>query len=342
MVREGAVMRVLAVAPITLAGLIANAREWHRFASFCVGASPIAFAVVIVHLSLHLPPEGASRYLAAACLLLGFANIVLPYSLRGLVLFNLAYVTAAFAANVWGGPAHPTNNLDFLVLLAIIGCSTLPLAYRFECLRQHNFLLALRAEATSSELRAANERLRDLSDRDSLTGLANRRCFTRVFNEMIVQRGREDNSVGRPSCRVAVMMIDLDYFKAFNDTHGHTAGDECLRMVGHELGSILDCEGGVASRYGGEEFVVAMFEEQAGDIGRIAEDIRHAIATLLLPVGRSGRSLITASIGIGFATLDQGASLDELIENADAALYNAKRAGRNRVKVIELETEDAA
>ncbi|MEM7666448.1 MAG: GGDEF domain-containing protein [Pseudomonadota bacterium] len=337
MVREGAVLRVLAVAPITLVGLIASANKWHQIASFCVGASPIAFATVIVHLSLHLPPESAARYLAAAAIMLGLANIVLPYALRGLILFDLAYLTAAFAANVWGRPDNPTHNLDFLVLLAIIGCSTLPLAWRFERLRQHNFLLTLRSNATSIELLTANERLRDLSDRDPLTGLPNRRCFARVFDEMVESRRLEDASADGPSRRIAVMMIDLDHFKAFNDTHGHTAGDECLSMVGHELASIVDRENAIAARHGGEEFVIAVVEEADGDIGRVAEDVRHQIATLLLPVGRSGRSMITTSIGVAIAALDQTVSRDALLETADAALYDAKRAGRNRIKAIEIE-----
>lgn len=341
MVKEGAVLRVLAVAPITLLGLIASANKWHQVASFCVGASPIAFAMVIVHLSLHLPADGAARYLAAAAILLGLANIILPYSLRGLILFDFAFVVAAFAASVWSEPGSPTNNLDFLVLLGIIACATLPLAWRFERLRQHNFLLAQRSEATSKELRAANERLRDLSDRDPLTGLANRRCFQRVFDEMVEEQRLNDAITGRPAGRIAVMMIDLDHFKAFNDTHGHKAGDECLSMVGHELASIIERENGIAARYGGEEFVVAICEEADGDIGRIAENVRHRIATLLLPVGRSGRSIITASIGIGFMLLDQMVSRDAILETADVALYNAKRAGRNRVKVIEIEPDPA-
>jgi len=340
MVQEGAILRVLAVAPITLIGLIAGARKWTSIASFCVGASPIAFAVVIVHLSMHLPPESAARYLAAASLLLGFANIVLPYSLRGLVIFDLAYITAAFATNVWSGSGDPTHNLDFLMQLAIIALATVPVAHRFERLRQHNFLLNLRARITSSELLEANERLRALSERDPLTGLANRRCFKREFDELLEKCECDGTTDAKPHRRIALMMIDLDHFKAFNDTHGHQAGDECLRMVGRELAQLLDHVDGIAARYGGEEFIAAVCEETLGDVGRVAEDIRHRISTLLVPVGASGRSLVTTSIGIALAPIAGDICRDDLIKTADAALYKAKRAGRNRVKAIEIESPD--
>ncbi|MEM8724851.1 MAG: GGDEF domain-containing protein [Pseudomonadota bacterium] len=338
MVKEGAILRVLAVAPITLFGLIASARKWHAVASFSVGASPIAFAVVIVHLSLHLPPESSARYLAAAALLMGFANIILPFALRGLVLFNIGYIAAAFAVNMWSGPGNAAHNLDFLVLLTIIACATIPIAHRFERLRQNNFLLNLRARVTSRELLEANERLRALSERDPLTGLPNRRCFERVFEELVEQRLWGNTTEAPPKGRIAVMMIDLDHFKAFNDTHGHQAGDECLRLVGHELGSLLDNADGVAARYGGEEFVAALYEETHGDIGRIAEQVRDRISTLLIPVGPSGRSIVTTSIGVALAPLDSEVSREELIKTADAALYDAKRAGRNRVEAIEIDS----
>ncbi|MEL7218694.1 MAG: GGDEF domain-containing protein [Pseudomonadota bacterium] len=339
--KEGAVIRILAVAPITLLGLVASARRWTRITAFCVGAAPIAFASVIVHLGVHLPPEDTAKYLAAVCMLVGFANFVLPFSMRGLIIFDIGYIAIAFATNIWSGPGDPAYNLDFLVLLAIIAIATIPIAHRFEKLRQHNFLLNLRARITSHKLLEANERLTALSERDPLTGLPNRRCFQREFDELVEARlcpeNPDANANATPRCRIAVLMIDLDHFKAFNDTHGHQAGDECLRLVGRELAQSLDHVDGIATRYGGEEFVAAVCEETLGDVGSVAEEVRHKISSLLIPVGASGRSIVTASIGIALASIDGDIDRDELIKTADAALYNAKRSGRNRVKAIELE-----
>ncbi len=337
MVKEGAVLRVLAVAPLTLIGLFASARRWNNVAAFCVGAAPVAFAVVIVHLALHLPPHASARYLAAAALLMGFANMILPFTLRGLVVFDIAYIAAAFAVNVWSFSGDPAQNLGYFVLLVIISGATLFVAHRLEALRQNNFLLNLRARITSEELLAANERLQALSDRDPLTGLANRRCFEREFDEMVEREICGGARRGSTPCQIAVLMIDLDHFKAFNDTHGHQAGDECLRIIGHELSAALQHVGGIVARYGGEEFVGAVCEDTPGDIARAAEDIRRTIASQPIPVGGPGRSLVTGSIGVALAPLEGEICRDALIKTADAALYAAKRSGRNRVETIAID-----
>ena len=340
MIEEGAILRVLAVAPITLLGLVAGAREWKTLTAFCVGASPIAFAVVIVHLSLHLPAETAARYLTAPALLLGFANLALPYSLRGLVVFDIAFIAATLVTGIASHPVDPLHHLDFVILELIIALGTIQLARRFEQLRQHNFLLTMRARTTSSELLQANRQLRDLSNRDALTGLANRRFFNRLFDEMVEERHCANMFGSQQDCRIAILMIDIDHFKSFNDTHGHQAGDEALRIVGHELASILECADGIAARYGGEEFIAAVCETGDDEVSRIAEDIRERIATRLVPVGRSGRSVITASIGVALTQLDATPQREDLIRVADEALYNAKRDGRNQVRVIPVERPD--
>ncbi|WP_298471259.1 GGDEF domain-containing protein [uncultured Erythrobacter sp.] len=336
--RDGFVYRVLAVCPITLVGLYAASRRWTILTKICMTAAPSAFIAVLVVLAVNLPPENTAQYLTATPLIVGLANIVMPYTMRELVLFNAALIVTAATALVLGSPFPLVAYLDYLVLLTVVALSTLPIALRFERLRQRNFVLNLRSTMTSEKLLQANERLRALSERDPLTGLPNRRCFERVFEEMVEQRLWANTTDGKPQGRIAVLMIDLDHFKAFNDTHGHQAGDGCLRLVGHELGSLLDKAGGVAARYGGEEFVAAVYEEALGDIGRVAEEVRHRISTMLVPVGPSGKSIVTTSIGIALAPMDGEVNREDLIETADAALYNAKRAGRNRVKAIEIDS----
>lgn len=336
MVGEGAALRVLAVAPITFLGLIASSRNWKQVAAFSVGASLIAFAAVVVHLSLHLPPESSARYLAAAALLMGFANITLPFSIRGLVVFNLAYTAAAYLTLLVGGQHQLGDKLDFLVLLAIIGGATMLLAFRFERLRQNNFLLTLQARTTSLELMEANSQLSDLSYRDPLTGLPNRRFFKRLFTEMLEEQACPSEDWVGPLHRPAMLMIDIDHFKAFNDTHGHVTGDEALRIVGHELAARMQQIDGIAARFGGEEFVAAVCVPSREDAERIAEDIRAGIGALLVPVWPSGKSVITASIGAAIAPTGECATREDLIAHADAALYEAKRSGRDQVRAVEI------
>ncbi|MEP3051824.1 MAG: GGDEF domain-containing protein [Erythrobacter sp.] len=338
MVREGAILRIFAVAPVTLLGLYAASKKWPKVLSFCIGAAPVIFSAAIVHLSVHLSAGPASRYLSATALTIGLANIVLPYSMRGLIAFNIAYIGVTYAA-LWyatGGPI--TGNLDYLIVLAIMTCSTLPLAYRFELLRQRNFLLSLRAQATSDELTIANLKLRELSERDPLTGMPNRRYFEKAFANDVAAIGNiGDAEAVLTRGRVAVMMIDLDHFKTFNDTHGHQAGDNCLQLVSRSLERIFEPANGVVARYGGEEFVAAIREREAGDAQRLAEEVRTAIETLQLPSGPSGQTSVTTSVGVALSAAAIALPREELIEMADAALYSAKRNGRNRVEIIEVE-----
>ncbi|MDJ0642955.1 MAG: diguanylate cyclase [Erythrobacter sp.] len=339
--QDGFVYRVLAVCPITLLGLYAASRRWTLLTKICLTAAPSAFIAVLVVLAVTAMPEDTAKYLSAMPLIVGLANIVMPFTMRGLFVFDCTLILTAIATLVLSSPFPLVAYLEYVVLLTVVAFSTLPIALRFERLRQRNFLLNLRAETTSHELRAANERLQALSDRDHLTGLANRRCFDRVFDELIEQRAHKSLATDVPPSRIAMLMIDLDHFKAFNDTYGHTSGDECLRIVGHELASIIEREDGVVARYGGEEFVATLCEETPGAVARVAEEIRQRISTMLVPVAPSGRSIVTTSIGIALSEFDGDVNRQHLIKTADAALYNAKRAGRNRVEAIELGPESA-
>jgi diguanylate cyclase (GGDEF)-like protein len=335
MVREGLLLRLLAVAPITLLGLIAGVRRWPQTLAFCVGASPIAFMAVIIHLSLYLPPEYAARYLVATVLVVGLGNIMLPYSLRGLLVYDGSAILVAMAVLAANDSAGLLNYLDYLILLALVGAATLPIAHRYESLRQHNFLLNLRARIVSHELFNANQALHILSESDPLTGIANRRCFEREFDELVA--ASRAAAAYSEQDRIAVMMIDLDYFKSFNDTHGHQAGDACLCLVANSLQSLFDEAGGIVARYGGEEFIAAFCVTDTGTAQTLGEEVRETIATVLMPVSEQDRSLVTASIGVGIAPVAADLPREELIEMADAALYSAKGRGRNRVEWTEAE-----
>ena len=176
------------------------------------------------------------------------------------------------------------------------------------------------AEASSALSRAYSQRAVEAqASTDSLTGLPNRRYFDE-FCGLLARRRRADDAVG-------VLMIDIDKFKVLNDRYGHATGDEVLRAVG---GAIIAAvrEDDVPARYGGEEFVVLLRNptpEVALDVG---ERVRSAVAGL--DMGRLGVRAVSVSVGVAVARhADQ--SIDELIAQADRALYQAKRAGRDRV-----------
>jgi diguanylate cyclase (GGDEF)-like protein len=324
---EGALLRTLLVAPLTLLGLVAVSKEMPRATQFFLGTSMIFFACVVVHLGTHLPEEFSPRYLMVMALMPALANIIMPLPPRSLVHFCIAFVLATFVTMAASEPTELFSRLDYFLIMILSSVATIPIVQRLEKLNRQNFLLNLQHRLDAEELVEANRLLHELSERDPLTGMPNRRCFERVFNEGCYMTPEAD--IGR----VALMMIDLDHFKAFNDRHGHQAGDHCLRLVSSELtGAFGSCEGLVA-RYGGEEFIGVLQEREPGDALALAERIRLAIEAL--PGRADGQPLITASIGLATTPGKVRLAREEMIEMADAALYSAKRAGRNRVEIVE-------
>jgi diguanylate cyclase (GGDEF)-like protein len=166
------------------------------------------------------------------------------------------------------------------------------------------------------------ETLRGQSIRDSLTGLYNRRYLEESL-------AREIDRARRRGIPVAVLMLDVDHFKRFNDTHGHEAGDAVLANVGEVLKRLSRGED-VACRYGGEEFVLVLPECPTDVASRRAEEIREAVRQLPLRVRGDSIEGITVSIGVaGFP--DHGDDGPTVVAAADAALYRAKAEGRDRV-----------
>ena len=168
-------------------------------------------------------------------------------------------------------------------------------------------------------LRAA---LRAQSIKDPLTGLFNRRYLEETLQ-------REELRAKRMGAPVSVVMVDLDHFKAFNDAHGHQAGDQVLRLAAEELRSSIRGED-IACRYGGEEFTLIL--PGAGLEQALARAERVRIALNQLRLAAAGRTLPSLTASLGVATLpDHGEDWAEVLQRADAALYRAKETGRNRV-----------
>jgi len=166
------------------------------------------------------------------------------------------------------------------------------------------------------------EALRSQSIRDPLTGLYNRRYLTEMLDREIRRAVRAEQSLG-------ILMLDLDHFKNFNDTYGHEAGDTVLRETASFLGKSIRVED-IACRFGGEEFVVILPTADLNAAHARAERIRSKLREMT--VLHQGQSLGMITISVGVAALpEHGTSAKELIEAADAALYRAKREGRDRV-----------
>jgi diguanylate cyclase (GGDEF)-like protein len=186
-------------------------------------------------------------------------------------------------------------------------------------------LMAIQIQRVILALRAAQDALALIAKTDALTGLLNRRGFDEAALQAFTDPGRADKPI-------AALMCDIDLFKAINDKHGHEFGDLVLIDVARIIRSSLHDRDTVIGRQGGEEFVVLLPGLGMHEAREVAEDIRKACAAWLFDgEGRCAR--ITLSIGIAIAFVER-ATLRELIGQADAGLYQAKRAGRNRVDVV--------
>ncbi len=166
------------------------------------------------------------------------------------------------------------------------------------------------------------ERVEDLAIRDSLTGLYLRRhLLERLNTEISRHLGSED--------QLSFLMIDLDYFKKYNDRFGHTAGDIVLKTIALILLDMFNAPGEIVCRYGGEEFCVLLPDCSKRRAGQLAEELRKRIAgqTIIL---RREKTNITVSLGVASFPVDAH-SKEELVQKADAALYEAKASGRNQV-----------
>jgi diguanylate cyclase (GGDEF)-like protein len=175
------------------------------------------------------------------------------------------------------------------------------------------------------ELIAANERLTVMASIDMLSGLANRRGFqSRLDFEWMKARQQNDRDL-------SLLMIDVDHFKLFNDTYGHPEGDACLGRVGEALAGIAAQNFGFAGRYGGEEFCLLLPNTDVQRALQIGETVRLAIQALAMPHCTSSHQTVTVSVGVACTDPNDAHGPGDLIEAADAALYAAKRRGRNTV-----------
>ncbi|RME42419.1 MAG: diguanylate cyclase [Deltaproteobacteria bacterium] len=186
------------------------------------------------------------------------------------------------------------------------------------------FSVALARIRTQLTLKRTHEQLQHLAAYDPLTELMNRRTFMNCLEQEIVRARRH-------RFQLALLLLDIDFFKKVNDHHGHLAGDEVLRRVGEVIQGTLR-RSDLAGRFGGEEFCVCMPNTTLSEAKIAAERLREAIARLTFYADDESPFHVTCSIGI--AAYDEGISKrDELIQRADEALYRAKGGGRNRVEI---------
>jgi diguanylate cyclase (GGDEF)-like protein len=190
--------------------------------------------------------------------------------------------------------------------------------------------LIMRRSIELKQSKRISFQLDKLSNTDELTGIGNRRSFDNTFvNEW--QRSIRDKKA------IALMMIDIDFFKLYNDNYGHLIGDDSLRKVAQALDTCIKRPADSVWRYGGEEFIAIL--PSTDDAFFVAENCRKAIEKLNIPHATSSvRNIITVSIGVCICVPDQNSDAKQFIDNVDKALYQAKNSGRNKVCIYTKET----
>jgi diguanylate cyclase (GGDEF)-like protein len=190
-------------------------------------------------------------------------------------------------------------------------------------LREAEHVLEAKVAERTAELRLLNRKLEALSATDGLTGIANRRHFDATLAAEWTRAARQGHSL-------ALGLLDVDWFKKYNDHYGHQAGDDCLRKVADTLAATIGRTGDLVARYGGEEFVFIAPAISAQDALGMARKVCEALQSLALPHALSDYGCVTASVGVASIVPDDTTTPQTLIHAADEALYAAKAAGRNR------------
>ncbi len=174
------------------------------------------------------------------------------------------------------------------------------------------------------ELNVANAELQRLSTTDALTGIANRRALNDFLS-------REWRRCSRIKKQMSLVMLDIDFFKLYNDKYGHQAGDDCLRSVAEQILRAAPRGTDMAARYGGEEFMLVLSETNADGAVWIAERVRQMVADLKVIHYATPSKQVSVSCGVVTVLPESGRTLEVFLKSVDAALYQAKRGGRDQV-----------
>lgn len=274
----------------------------------------------------------AGPYLSSLATIAMFSNSVVRMRFAPAAVLD-AIIIALFVGAAINMPANLAAILIPAGLLLV--CTIVFTLYGCYCQERDdrlNWLLHLRERLLLKNLEDANQELHDASRSDMLTEVANRRHFDEHLAEVWARHQRDGGEV-------ALIMIDVDHFKAYNDRYGHPMGDACLKAVAGALKRRLRGPGDLIARYGGEEFIAVLSGASLQTVHGAAERIRRGIEGLnLLHATSSTHAVVTVSIGV--ATMNPsapGATTTRLISAADEALYRAKNGGRNRVVAMGMD-----
>jgi diguanylate cyclase (GGDEF)-like protein len=322
---EALLVKLGLVTPTVLIGAYALSRRppvWLREAIVAATAVATSFAILFLILRSNALLAAHAHY--SAILGVVFVNVILRarfwYACATSLVLLFGYTLSVIQLQHFAFEAV----VSAVMLLVVTTIATLFANCSLERSERQAYLVRLREAIRNSHLTMANEELSRISNLDAMTGLTNRRGFDAHVGVVWEEARKSAESV-------AVLMIDVDFFKRFNDSNGHQGGDECLKEVAETARGELRRDDELIARYGGEEFVVLLPGADLVDGIRAGERIRRAIEGCGIGHQTAPLGVVTASIGVAAAPATSASTPQVLIEAADAALYEAKARGRNRV-----------
>lgn len=271
-----------------------------------------------------------SYYMIFGAIFMMGANLFFSFSFRLSVLTSGTVLAVFFAALYSSFPSTPAYQLAFGLFYVSCFVFTSFVNWRLNVERYNVFLNAVEARHQHWEAAERGKALLRLSHTDYLTGIENRRAIDRRLDECWSawkDKGRE----------FSVILIDVDFFKRFNDRYGHQEGDRCLTVIATTLQKLVERHGGIIGRYGGEEFIVVMPLKAQDEAIYIAGKIRHQVEALAIRHEErpDDTQFVTVSVGVAFISERSAAKVEWLVREADLALYSAKASGRNCVRIFD-------
>lgn len=306
-----------------------NHEHWSRMYSLGSAFSGLSWGIGLVMFANYLGGTDFFIILTVTIIVSAIGFISLSSDLRAVFLFfyPLMIPITLSCFMYYSNPLMLATGIMLIVYMIVAGFLTIMHYQHFVrsvIYQQRNLLLKQRIEHSNDDLKQANEKLEALSATDPLTGLANRRHFDHFLERELQQAQRERSSL-------SIILIDIDYFKPYNDNYGHLAGDEALIRVARAIAESLTRPMDLAARYGGEEFVVVLPGTDMKGAIKIAERLQHSIQALHLrhEYTRLPNKFITISMGLAEMHTNRECTAQTLIDRVDKALYRAKSAGRN-------------
>lgn len=273
--------------------------------------------------------ETVAYYMVFGTIFMMSANLFFTFSFKVSIITSTIILCILYVVNYFV-PASLTYKMVFGTFYVSCFTFTSYVNWKLNEERYNVFLNALEAKIQHKEATERGKALLRLSRTDPLTGLENRRAIDEKLREYWSDWQKLGN-------RFAAILIDVDFFKKFNDCYGHQEGDRCLIHVANALGELVTRHNGSIGRYGGEEFIVLARMNDKQQVADLSEAICRTVEDLALTheLRRDGTSIVTVSVGAAFTRTQAGAKLEKIIHEADRALYLAKAGGRNCARLFD-------